>query len=172
MANPVLVMDYANMFCGSAPTDDKVSNHLTLREVQFPTIDIQYVDHRPGGAVAAIEIDMILARFEVKFELIGITRQVMEMLLRYDAFANDFYIYGNVRDQMSGAALQAEAYVRGQLGSVESSPFKRGELMTTRYGIRGIVAYRLSLDKSPIYDWNFFTNVWAVGGFNQSGAAT
>lgn len=171
MPNPVLVMDYANMFCGSGPQDDTKSNHLTLMSVQLPTLDIQYVDHRPGGAPVAIEIDTLMARFEIKFKLIGITRQVWEMLLRLDPTANDFWIYGNVRDQMTGQAIQAAAFAHGQLAAVEPSEFQRGQIMSTNYTIRGIRRFTFSLGGSPIYDWDFFTNVWSVGGYNQAGAS-
>jgi Bacteriophage tail tube protein len=172
MPNPILVMDYANMFCGSGPTNDKNSNHLTLTQVQLPTMDIQYVDHRPGGAPVATEIDVQMARFEVKFQLIGIVRQVWSLLLRLDPTANDFWIYGNVRDYLTGETLQAEAYVQGQLAAVEPSAFKRGEVMHTEYTIRGIRKYTFKLANSPIYDWDFFQNTWSVAGFNQSGAST
>lgn len=171
MSNPILVMDYANLFCGSAPSDDTKSNHLTLMQVQFPTMDVQYVDHRPGGAPVAIEIDTIMARFEVKFQLIGIVRQVWELLLRTSLTANDFWIYGNVRDQMTGEAVQAEVYVRGQMAAVEPSAFKRGEVFSTNYTIRGIRQYSFKLANSPVYDWDFFQNSWAIGGINQSGAS-
>jgi phage tail tube protein FII len=172
MPNPVLVMDYANLFCGSAPQNDKASNHLTLMQVQLPTLDIQYVDHRPGGAPVATEIDVQMARFEVKFQLVGIVRQVWQLLLRLDPTANDFWIYGNVRDQMTGLTIQAEAYVQGQLAAVEPSPFKRGEVMSANYTIRGIRRYTFNLANTPVYAWDFWNNTWAVAGFNQSGAST
>ena len=169
------------MFCGSAPQNDRASNHLTLVSVQLPTMDIQYVDHRPGGAPVGIEIDTIMAKFECKFELIGFTRQVMELLLRFSIGANDFFVYGNIRDIMTGEAIQAEAYIHGQLAAVEPGKFQRGTVMNTIYTIRGIRRYKFSLGDvgvngeskgKPIYDWDFWTNVWAVGGFNQNGAST
>lgn len=170
MPNPLLVMDYANIFCGSQ--DDKNSNHLTLMQVQLPTMNIQYVDHRPGGAPVAIEIDTIMARFEIKFQLAGLSPQVWRLLLRFSLQANDFWIYGNVRDQLTGQAIQASVYVQGQIAAVEPSMFKRGEVMNTNYAIRGLRRYTFSLGESPLYDWDFFTNRWSVDGFDQSGAST
>ena len=175
MPNPLLVMESANLFCGSAPQNDTASNHLTLMPVQFPTMDVQYVDHRPGGSPVGIEIDTIMAQFECKFELIGIMRQVMELLLRFTIAANDFCIYGNVRDIMTGEAIQAEVYMHGQLAAVEPGKFQRGQVMNTTYTIRGLRRYKFSLGakglvgNKPIYDWDFWTNTWAVGGVNQNG---
>ncbi len=175
MANPLYVLEYANLFCGSQPTDTSVSNHLTLRSVQLPRLEMQYVDHRPGGAPVSIEVDVIQTRMECKFELAGITPQVMKLMGRqsYQAFIggmNDYWFYGHVRDYMTGAAIQAEAYVRGQLGSVEPSEFKRGgEPFGIKYAIRGIVGYYFRLEGDPVYAWNFFDNTWIVGGFDQSG---
>jgi phage tail tube protein FII len=182
--NPVLVMDYANMFCGSAPEDDGASNHLTLASVELPSLEVQYVDHRPGGAPVSVEIDVIQTRMEVRFELIGITRQVMQLLYGHQRGAENFFIYGNVRDWLSGETLQLEARVRGQLGLVDPQPFDRGgEAFHVQYAIRGIMAYELNFGDGarsnggsgqmmPIYEWNFFTNVWAVGGINQNGMST
>ncbi len=170
MPNPLLIMDHANMFCGGQ--NDKNSNHLTLMQVQFPTMNIQYVDHRPGGAPVAIEIDTIMARFEVKFQCVGITPQIWRMLLRFEAGANEFWIYGNIREQMTGTTFQAAAFVEGQLAAVEPTPFKRGEVLSTNYAVRGIRRYRFFLGDKILYDWDFFTNLWAVDGFNQDGANT
>lgn len=168
MPNPVSILEYANLYCGSAPTDDTASNHLTLRSVQLPRLEMQYVDHRPGGSPVSIEIDVIQTRMECKFELIGFTPQVMTLMGR-NFGNNDFYIYGHVRNWLDGSAVQAEAYVKGQLGLVEPSEFKRGgEPFHTGYAIRGIQAYRFKLGDVPIYDWDFFTNVWAVGGLDQN----
>jgi len=171
MPNPVLVLEYANLFCGSGPQDVTKSNHLTLMQVQLPTLDIQYVDHRLGAAPVAIEIDVQIARFEIKFQHIGIVRQIWELLLRFDAGANDFFIYGHVRDQMTGEAIQAAAYAQGQLAAIEPTPFKRGEVMSTNCTIRGIRKYTFSMADRPIYNWDFWTNTWAVGGYNQDGVS-
>jgi len=172
MPNPVLVMDYANLFCGSAPENDKASNHLTLMSVELPTIDVQYVYHRPGGSPVAIEVDVIMARFEIRFELIGMTRQVMELVGKYVVGANDFFFYGNCRDYLTGLTIQAEAIVRGQLGRVEPGAFRRGNVFSTKYQIRGLTRYTFNLANRPVYDWDFFTTTWSVGGINQNGAST
>ena len=102
MPNPMLVLEYANMFCGSRPQDEGFSNHLVLSQVELPRLEIQYADHRAGGAPVSIEIDMIQTRMECKFELIGMTRQVMELLGRRAIGSNNFFIYGHVRDWNSG----------------------------------------------------------------------
>ena len=57
-----LVLDYANLFCGSAVGDDRKSNHLVLTELKLHVMEIQYVDHRPGGAPVAVEIDVVMTR--------------------------------------------------------------------------------------------------------------
>lgn len=169
MPNPLLVMDYANLFCGSGPQDDKNSNHLTLMSVELPTVDVQYIDHRPGGAPMAVEIDVIMARLEIRFELIGITPQVMQLVSRFVVGSNDFFFYGNIRDQLTGITMQCSAYARGQLGRVEPGAFQRGNVFSTKYQVRGINRFTFQLGDRPIYDWDFFQNVWAVGGINQNG---
>lgn len=178
MPNPVLVMDYANMFCGTAPDDDGASNHLTLMNVQLPRLEVQYLDHRPGGAPVSVEIDAIQTRMECRFQLIGITPQVMKLLFGMQIAQENFFIYGNVRDWSSGDVVQMEARLRGQLGTVEPGTFARGgEPWSHKYAIRGIMAYELSIadgtgQLTPIYEWNFWTNVWAVGGVDQNGQST
>jgi phage tail tube protein FII len=186
LPNPLFVMEFANMYCGSAPDDDGASNHLILTQVELPQLEVQYIDHRPGGAPVSVEIDVVQTRMECKFELVGITRQVMQLLYGHMPRAENFFIYGSIRDQLSGEAIQLEAQIRGQLGLVGPGPFQRGgEPMRVRYAIRGINAYVLSMadapsgseegtrrQSMPIYEWDFFTNVWAVGGVNQNGIST
>ena len=171
------------MYCGAAPDNDGASNHLTLMSVELPQLEVQYVDHRAGGAPVSIEIDVIQTRMECRFELIGLSRQVMQLLYGHMAGAENFFIYGNARDQLTGEAIQVEAQLRGQLGLVKPQAFDRGGTPhSVQYVIRGIVHYTLSLgdgslpesgigqrQNMPIYDWDFFTNVWAVGGVNQDG---
>jgi P2 family phage contractile tail tube protein len=160
------------MYCGSKPDDAFASNHLTLRSVQLPRLEMQYVDHRAGGAPVSIEIDVIQTRMECKFELIGITPQVMELMGRqvFLPFNNDYFIYGHTRNWLTGAPIKAEVFIRGQLGSIEPSEFKRGgEPFSIRYSIRGIVVYQFTLGTEPIYYWNFYRNIWAVGGYDQDG---
>ena len=80
MPNPVLIMDYANMFCGSDITDDGASNHLTLTEVKMPSLEMQYTDHRSGGAPIYIEVGTGIARLEVTFVCIGLISQIMQLV--------------------------------------------------------------------------------------------
>ena len=156
MPNPVLAMDYANMYCGSGATDDKWSNHLTLMEVKLPSLEMQYNDHRAGGAPVYIEIPTGIARLECTFVLVGVTRQVMALVDSWVEQQRNFYVYGNVRDQMSGAAFQAGAMMRGQLGRADPQNFRKGDVLSTNYSIRGIIHYEFGLGGNLVYYWDFF----------------
>ena len=165
MPNLPLILDYANLYCGSAPDDDKVSNHLTLSELKLPTMEIQYVDHRPGGAPVAVEIDVVMTRMELEFEVVGITPQIMALLRNLELAKHDFFAYGNLRDYMSGGTLGLYAYFHGQLAKVQPSAFRRGTVFNTRYQVRGLMRYTLFLGNNevPIYDWDFFLNKFQTG---------
>ena len=164
MPNPIYVMDYANMFCGSGPTNDKDSNHLVLTEVKLPSLEMQYQDHRAGGAPIAIEIPTVINRLEVTFVLVGITRQVMELVDSWVNIEREFYIYGNVRDQMAGTAFQAAAAIRGQLGRVDPTNFRKGDVMSFNYSIRAIHRYEFGIQGHLVYYWDYFNNQRYNGG--------
>src|SRR4051812_43175568 len=119
MPNTPMIMEYANLFAGARPEDDTASNHLVISEVKLPSMDVQYVDHRAGGAPVAVEIDTIMARLECTFVLVGLTPQVMALLYSWEPAANKFFVYGSVREQIGGHAVQASAAIKGQLGRVD-----------------------------------------------------
>jgi phage tail tube protein FII len=165
MPNYPLVLDYANLFCGSAVGDDTKSNHLTLSELTLPTMEIQYVDHRAGGAPVAVEIDVVMTRMELSFEVIGITPQIMALLRNLEMSKHDFVAYGNLREYNSGVAMQLMALFRGQLSRMEPRPFKRGEVFHVKYQVRGLMKYELYIGdrEIPIYRWDFFSNDFGSG---------
>lgn len=165
MPNHPLVLDYANLYCGSAPNDETKSNHLVLTELTLPTLEIQYVDHRAGGAPVAVEIDVVMTRMELSFEIVGITPQIMALLRNLESSKHDFFAYGNLRDYMSGDAMQLEAIFRGQLARVEPRPIRRGNVFHMKYQVRGLMRYELYIgdDNVPIYRWDFFNNEFESG---------
>jgi|GEM_PF-600481 len=168
MPNPVYVMDYANLFCGSGPADDEASNHLILTEVNLPAMDVQYADHRAAGAPIYIELDTGMARLECTFVLVGITPQVMNLVNSWITTERKFFCYGNVRDHNSGVALQAAAAFIGQLGRADPQNFRKGDVMHTNYAIRSITHYEFALADQPLVLWDFFTNTRFFGGMDKN----
>jgi phage tail tube protein FII len=178
VANLPLILDYANLFCGAAPEDSNASNHLVLANLKLPTLEIQYVDHRPGGAWVAVEIDVVTTRMEVEFEIVGITPQIMVLLQAIEFQKTLFHAYGSVRSylggfgdysQPEGIAYQLYAKFRGQLGRVEPMPYRRGDVFHMRYAVRGLMNYELYLADNPIYRWDFFQNTFRVGAMQDAG---
>jgi phage tail tube protein FII len=165
LPNYPLILDYANLYCGTAPGDESKSNHLTLTELVLPTMEIQYVDHRPGGGPVAVEIDVVMTRMELSFEVVGITPQIMALLRNLEMSKHFFFAYGNMREYNSGVALPLKAFFRGQLSKVEPRAFKRGEVFHIRYQVRGLMKYELYIGDQdvPIYRWDFFSNEFESG---------
>ena len=128
-------------------------------------MEIQYVDHRAGGAPVAVEIDVVMTRLELSFEVVGITPQIMALLRNLELAKHDFYAYGNLRDYMYGQSEQLYAYFHGQLSRVQPGPFRKGSVMHTRYQVRGLMRYALYIgdNQMPIYDWDFFQNKFESG---------
>lgn len=168
MANSIMVMDSANLFAGSAPEDQNFSNHLTLTEVKLPALDVQYSDHRAAGAPIYIEIGTGIARLECTFVLVGYVVQNMTLVDSWIPAQRNFYVYGNVRDQNTGEAVQASAAFRGQLGRADPQNFRKGDVMHTNFSIRNIVHYELALGSVPIYYWDYFTNTRIMGVDNRN----
>ena len=168
MANPVMVMDYANLFCGSGPDDDAKSNHLILTELNLPAMDVQYSDHRAAGAPIYIEFDTGMARLEATFVLVGVTPQVMNLVNSWVTSERKFFAYGNIRDHNTGIAYQAAAAFIGQLGRADPQNFRKGDVMHTNYAIRSITHYELKIADQDIVVWDFFTNVRQFGGEDKN----
>ena len=168
MPNPVMIMDYANLFCGAGPQDDNKSNHLVLTELNLPAMDVQYSDHRAAGAPVYIELDTGMARLETTFVLVGLTPQVMNLVNSWVLTERKFFAYGNVRDHNTGIAYQAAAAFIGQLGRADPQNFRKGDVMHTNYAIRGITHYEFALADQPLVLWDFFTNTRFFGGVNKN----
>jgi len=159
--NRPLIMEGANLYCGIDPT---ASNHLVLQEIRLPSLERNYVDHAPGGAPVAVEVDTHITRLEVTFTLAGWQPQVLGLIGSGD---QTFTIYGLVRDRKSGRALDAMAIIQGRLGRATPTPFNRGTIQSHEYSIRGIMYYTLTLDYLPVFSWDFYN---ASGGVFTSQA--
>ena len=168
MANALMIMDFANLYAGSAPDDETFSNHLTLTEVKLPALDVQYSDHRAAGAPIYTEIPTGIARLECTFVLVGIVPQTMELVDSWVASERNFFVYGNVRDQLSGDAIQAAAAFVGQLGRADPQNFRKGDVMHTNFSIRNITHYEFGIGGDLTYFWDFFTNTRIMGGENRN----
>jgi phage tail tube protein FII len=168
MANPVWTLEDANMFCGVGPTDNTASNHLVLTEVKLPGLDMQYVDHRAGGAPIAIEVSTVVARLECTFVCVGLQEQIMKLIGSWNNTMNWFWIYGVIRDQGNGQAAQAAAAIKGQLGRADPQNYRRGDLMHTNYAIRGIQHYEFNIAGANVYLWDFMSNTRIIGDVDQN----
>lgn len=168
MADTLFTLEKANMFCGAEPTDTNLGLYLELTEVKLPAMNEQFVDHRAGGVPIAIEVDTIFAKLESTFQLIGWNPQVSTLIASWTAQQNMFWVYGLLRDRMTGQASQATAYMKGRLGMADPQNFRRGDTMHWNYGIKGIIAYKLAIDNEVIYDWDFFQNRFIVGNFDRN----
>lgn len=163
---PLLTMEAANIFCGVAePSDPANSNHLRLTDVKLPGLDEQYVDHRAAGAPVAIEIDTVFARLECTFTLAGWSTDVAALIAQWGNNVNQFWVFGALRDRVTGNVLQGRASIYGRLGRADPQMWRRGDVSHWAYAIRGIVRYNLKVDQNaPVYEFDYFNNVFNVGG--------
>lgn len=162
--NPFLALEHVNLFCGTQVPSPNVSNHLLLTELQLPKIQERYIDHSPGGAPTAIEIDVQIQHLEASFSLAGVQPQVMRMLYPLSLQQTWFVALGVLRDPNTGDYAQAMAQIQGRLGVVEPGVWKRGTTFQIHYVIRSIMQYRLQVaGYGNIIDWDFYTNLILVG---------
>ena len=163
MANPFLVMEHVNLFCGKTPTADN-SNHLILSELTLPKFAERYIDHTPGGAPVAVEVDVILQHLEAHFKLMGVQPQVMKLLHPHSADQTSFTALGFVRDPLDGTYTQAMAHMTGRLGEVEPDSWRRGSNYQTSYAIRSIMRYDLQVAGfGNVVTYDFYNNLLFVG---------
>jgi phage tail tube protein FII len=182
MVATVYSMESVNLICGDTGNESQpgFSTHLMLNELKLPSWEENYIDHAPGGAPVAIEINSHLNRLECSFSLAGMQPDIMQLIARSLRSTQSYTAYGLVRDQKTGNALKAQAIMWGRMGKVSPTNFRKGDKFGHEYSIRGIVHYELymqaigasgqigvgdiSLDE--IYWWDFFEPAFRVGGFD------
>ncbi len=158
----VFTMEAANLFCGDH--DRAVSNHLRLMGLKLPGLEENMVDWNPGGAPIASEVETGITKLESTFNLAGWQPEVMKLIGSSRRERQVFTAYGVIRDRRSGQALEAMCVMQARLGRVNPTEFRRGDLQSHEYSIRGIVHYELFLEKDEIYYWDMFTNEFRIGG--------
>jgi phage tail tube protein FII len=168
MAETILTLDQANMFCGRQPSDVNNGLYLELTEVKLPALNEQYVDHRAGGVPIAIEIDTIFSKLESTFQLIGWNPNVATLVASFMAEQNVFWIYGLLRDRLTAEAMRVTAKMRGRLGLADPQNWNRSGTQHWNYAIKGIISYDLVVGNSPIYSWDFFANRFVVGQWDRN----
>lgn len=168
MANqtyPLLTMEAANIFCGvEAPSDPSQSNHLRLTDIKLPGMDEQYVDHRAAGAPVAIEIDTVFARLQCDFTLAGWSTDVADLIGQWGSAVNQFWVFGALRDRVTGNVVQGQASIYGRLGRADPNQWRRGDVSHWAYSIRGITKYKLTVAGAEIYEFDYFNSIFNVGG--------
>lgn len=166
---PLLTMEAANIFCGvQQPDNINNSNHLRLTDVKLPGMDEQYVDHRAAGAPVAVEIDTVFARLECTFTLAGWNEQVAELTASWGVGPNQYWIFGALRDRVTGDVYQARAAIYGRMGRADPQLWRRGDIAHWAFSIRGITRYTLTVgNDAAIYDWDYFGNDFFVGGVDR-----
>lgn len=162
MTANVFVMEAANLFCGDI--DPSGSNHLSLSELQLPGMEENMVDHMPGGAPVAIEIDTHINKLVATFNLAGWTPKVMTMIGLSTAASQTFTAYGGIRDRRTSKLLEAKAIIGGRLSKVHPAAWNRGNLQHHEYAIGSITHYELHMDGDELWKWDFWLNERIIGG--------
>lgn len=155
MAGKFLVLEAVNLYCGDH--DPEASKHLTISELQLPTLQEMYQDHHPGGSRVAIEVGLGIEKLTSSFKLTGMDPELYTQFGVNDRAKNSFTAYGVLRDKRTGTASQAKAIMRGKLGQIEQDAFQRGELVGHNYSINEILHYELYIGGVEKIYWDFFT---------------
>lgn len=157
----LITMDAANMYCGKGANSGSL--HLKLTDVKLPTMEEIYIDHRAGGAPVMVEIDVMLGKLACEFTLVGWDADTMRLLRPIKKDNTEFFIYGLIRDYLTGEYNHAIAHIVGRLGHIEPGIYRRETPFRTHYAIRGITFYDLTIANELIYNWDFFTNRFVIG---------
>jgi len=178
-AQTIYVMESANLICGDtrAPSGaiagaPGVSTHLVLQELKLPTIEENYADHTPGGAMVGIEINTHINKLEATFNLAGWDPEIMTFIGQNHPLFHRFTAYGLIRDRRTSRALQATAIIEGRMGRVNPTAFSKGNLQSHEYSLKGITHYELWMQleggeakPTAIYFWDFFISRLRVGNW-------
>jgi phage tail tube protein FII len=171
----IFTMESVNLVCGdndAGQPQPGSATFLSLRQLKLPNMEENYVEHVPGGGIAAIEIYTHINKLEATFTLAGMQPRVMGLLARGNVSreAQRYTAYGVVREQRTGAPMSAVAVMYGRVGSVNPTAIRRGDLMEHEFSIKGITRYKFTMQEdrnSPptvVYDYDFFNNTLIVDG--------
>lgn len=162
----LFIMEGANLFCGDE--DPTASKHLTLSELQLPTLQEMTQDHHPGGSPVQVEVALGIQKLEAGFKLAGWDPQLLAQFGLGARARKKFTAYGAIRNKREGTMIEARSVFEGRLGKVSPEAFQRGELMGYEYAIMEILHYELHYDGEEKYYWDFFTSDWRVDGKQQN----
>jgi phage tail tube protein FII len=175
----VYTMEAVNLICGDNDQGESQPGHatyLTLRQLQLPKLEENYVEHVAGGSVMAFEVFTHMNRLEATFTLAGIQPRVIGLLGRGNSSraAQRYTAHGVVREQRTGKPMKATAILWGRLGSASPSAFRRGDLLEHEFAIKGISHYELLMEEvtgtvSQLIYWDYFTNALVVDGVDVYG---
>ena len=162
----IYIMEAANLFCGDH--DPAASRHLTLTELQLPTLQEIYQDHHAGGARVQIEIAVGIQKLEPGFKLAGWDPDLLTQFGLGSGRSKVYTAYGVIRSKRTGEAFEAKAVIEGRLGRIEPEAFKRGEMQSHDYAINEVVHYELWFNDQEKLYWDFFSSDWRLGGVSQN----
>jgi hypothetical protein len=166
MTTQPLTLEAASIFCGARSAEN--SNHLRLMNVKLPGYEESYIDHKPGGAPIGIEVDVLVNKLQCDFSLIGWTPEVDALIGSWQTGTNAFYVFGALRDRLSGNVLQAQATITGRLGKAAINEWQRGAVGNSSYSIRGVIAYKLVIaGYGTMIDWSFFNNTLSLANYTS-----
>lgn len=159
-------LEGCNLFVGDH--DPNASKHLTLTELQLPTMEEMTADHHPGGSPFAIDVPVGYEKLEATFKLAGWDPDVLSMFGVGTRVAETFTAYGSLRDKLTGVSMQAKAVMTGRLGRAEPETFQRGELQGHDYAITSMIRYQLFLGGREKFYFDFATAAWRIDGKVQN----
>ncbi len=162
----IYVLEAVNLFCGDH--DPTASKHLTITELQLPTLQEMYQDHHAGGSKVQIEVAVGIQKLEPTFKLTGWDPELLAQFGLGTGRSRVFTAYGVVRNKRTGEAIEAKAIIEGRLGRIEAEAFSRGELQSHDYSINEVTHYEIYFgDKEKIF-WDFFSTDWRLDGVSQN----
>jgi P2 family phage contractile tail tube protein len=164
MANDIITLEAANLFCGDHDPSAENSNHLTIQNLKLPGLEENNSDHTAGGAPIGIEIDTHVVKLAATFNLIGWNPQVIKLLGESRRERQIFTAYGVLRSRRSGKALELKAIMQGRMSKSNPTEFSRGNNQGHEHAINSIVHYEVYQDGDELLFWDFFTSTRRVGG--------
>lgn len=165
----IYVMTAANLFCGDHDPD--ASKHLTLTDLQLPSLSEVYADHHPGGSPVAVEVALGINKLEPTFKLAGWDPDVLSQFGLGGKKRMVYTAYGVITDKRDGREFEGKAVWEARLGSISPDNWQKGEMQSHEYALREVMHYELYFDGAEKYFWDFFTNEWRVDATPQNQTA-
>ncbi|MGQ3671638.1 phage major tail tube protein [Xanthobacter sp. TB0136] len=143
-----------------------------MKNIKLEKMAETYVDHKSGGGPVGVEFGVGMEKFGFSFGYFGLDPEMMVQFGLGTQSRRIYTIYNGIRDLQADKIIQRKMIIEARLGGLEEDQFSRGEAHGANYTLNEIMHFEMWWEgrAKPLFEWDFFSGGWVVGGSDQAAA--